>query len=121
MLFNGPAVLTRDAIGASGAPRQVVTSLAETAAYSFLQHFPLHLQGYRRILEGWSPGTICGDIPDVVFGNKTATTNRALGHGDSEEQMLDAGGVLSQGRFQTISVALENRRGFECTVPFQRE
>ena len=40
-----------------------------------------------------SSGTICGGETDVMFGNKTATTKRALGHGDLEEQMLEAGEV----------------------------
>ena len=46
-----------------------------------------------------NPGTICGDITDTVFGNKSVTTKRALEHGDFEEQLLEAGRVLSQARF----------------------
>ncbi len=47
-----------------------------------------------------SLGTICGDIIDTVFGNKTVMTKRALEHGERliEEQLLDAGKVLSQAR-----------------------
>ena len=45
-----------------------------------------------------SPGTICGDITDTVFGNKTIMTKRGLEHGDLiiEEQLLEVGKVLSQ-------------------------
>jgi len=59
-----------------------------------------------------SPGTICGDITEEVFGtsnshNKSAatTTKRALELGDLdlEEQIIEAGRVLSsqaQARFR---------------------
>ena len=71
-----------------------------------------------------SPGIICGDIIDAVFGNKTATTKPTLGHDGLEEQILETGEVLSQARFthpfEIVSVALENRHDFESTILLQR-
>ena len=40
-----------------------------------------------------SPGTICGNTTNTVFGNKTVTTNRPLRHGNLAELLLEAGTV----------------------------
>ena len=53
-LFNGSAVLTRDAIGASYISKQMVASLTMPTAYFSLWHFSLHVQGHPGILQGWS-------------------------------------------------------------------
>ena len=47
-----------------------------------------------------SPGTICNDITDQVFGKKTGSPKRALGHDDLEKRMFEVGKVLSKARFR---------------------
>ena len=46
-----------------------------------------------------SPGTVCNDITETVFGNQTTPMKRTLDHDLLEEQMLEAGKALSQTRF----------------------
>jgi hypothetical protein len=104
-LFKGSVVLTRDAIGASKTsrpdgnltdPSRQHTSFSGTSLCTYKAAREYFRDG---VLP--KPGTICGDITDQLFGNKTTTptTKRAFGHGELEERMLDAGRVLSEARF----------------------